>query len=309
MIRVGVVGARGHVGSELLPILFRHPEVEVAWVTSKSAAGTPVQATCAAAPAGLDFAPASVELLARRDVDVAFLALPNGEAPAWAEVAGDVTLVDLSSDHRFDDRWVYAQPDRFRDAIVGSKRLSCPGCYATAAQLAIAPVASRARGTVCAFGVSGYSGAGTTPSERNDPEVLRDNLLPYSLVGHAHERELRRHLGLDVCFAPHVASFFRGLSCTVMIDLAEKTAAESLVAAYRDAYRGSRFVEVTDAPPRPRDLVGKHGVRVGLPAVGDDGARVVVVAALDNLLAGAASQAVRAMNLARGLDEGVGVLS
>jgi N-acetyl-gamma-glutamyl-phosphate reductase len=106
-----------------------------------------------------------------------------------------------------------------------------------------------------------------------------------------------------------VASYFRGLSCTVMIDLSQKTPADALVAAYRDAYGGARFVELSDEPPRPRDLVGTHVVRVGVPAVGDDGARVVVVSALDNLLAGAASQAVRAMNLSRGLDEAMGVLS
>lgn len=309
MIRVGVVGARGHVGSELVPILCRHPEVEIAWVTSSGSAGARVADTFPDAPAGLTFVAPSPALLRESPVDVAVLALPNGQAPAWAEGAGDTLLVDLSSDHRFDAGWVYAQPDRFAAGIAGARRLACPGCYATAAQLAVHPLRERARGPVSVFGVSGYSGAGTTPSERNDPEVLRDNLLPYALVDHAHERELRRHTGLDVRFAPHVAAFFRGLSCTVMIDLDAPLAPAAVTRLYREAYAGSRFVEVSATPPRPRDLVGSHGVRVGEPVSGDDGRRVVVVAALDNLLAGAASQAVRAMNLALGLDETLGVLS
>lgn len=295
---VGVVGARGYVGSELLPMLVRHPELELAWVTSSSQVGEPVVAA-----AGLSYVAADPSAVT--PVDVLVLALPNGESARWVERAGSALVVDLSTDHRFDPAWVYAQPERFRDRIRGARRLSCPGCYATAAQLAIAPVVDRVQ-SAHVFGVSGYSGAGTARTERNDPEVLRDNLLPYALVGHAHERELTHHLGRPIRFVPHVAPFFRGLSVTVSLELDPLSRAE-LEARYADAYAAEPFVELGAEPPRPRDAAGTHGVRVGGLARTDDGAHVVVVAALDNLLGGAASQALRATNLALGFDESLGL--
>jgi N-acetyl-gamma-glutamyl-phosphate reductase common form len=300
--RVGVVGARGHVGSELLPILARHPAVELAWATSSSAAGAPVPGF----GPGVTFRAADPALLETDRVDALLLALPNGEAAAWASRAGDAVVIDLSADHRFDASWVYGQPERFRARMRGAKRIASPGCYATAAQLAAAPLLARVEGSVHAFGVSGYSGAGTARSERNDPEVLRDNLVPYALVGHTHEKELRAH-GVPAYFAPHVASFFRGLVVTVSMKLAEPASLDELSAEYRRAYEGEPFVELAREAPRPRDSVGSHGVRIGGLSVGDGGTHAVVVAALDNLLGGAASQAVRALNLALGLSEDAGL--
>lgn len=294
MKRVGVVGARGHVGAELVPLLAKHPGVELAWVTSSSAPGTAVPGTnlVYSTPNRAELAP----------VDVTFLALPNGEAKSWV---GDGITVDLSADFRFDDTFVYAQIERFRSRIRGARRLSCPGCYATAAQLAIAPVGGWLAAAPQVFGVSGYSGAGTTRSERNDPEVLKDNLLPYSLTGHMHERELTRHLGRDVYFMPHVASFFRGLFVTVSCVLDREIEAAALEAHFREHYAGESFVEIQKEPPRPRDVAGTHRIAIGGFAV--SGKHVVIVSALDNLLAGAASQAIRAMNLALDRPEAEGL--
>lgn len=298
MKRVGVVGARGFVGAELLPMIERHPQLELAWVTSSSAVGEPVPAAprlsfVAADPSRWD------------DVDVLVLALPNGQSAPWTLHAGDRLLVDLSADHRFDADWVYAQPERFGARLPGARRLACPGCYATAAQLAIAPFAAWLDAPPHVFGISGYSGAGATKSERNDPEVLRDNLLPYALVGHAHERELSHHLGRAVYFMPHVAPFFRGLSTTVSMQLDRALALDAAREHLRAFYTGSNFVELLEDAPRPRDSVQRHDVRIGGVAVADH--HVVVVSALDNLLAGAASQALRATNLALGFPESAGL--
>lgn len=302
MKRVGLVGARGFVGGELLPMIERHPQLELAWVTSSSQVGEPVQA----APT-LRYAAADPELLAREPVDMLMLALPNGESKRWiAGARGDLLVVDLSTDHRFDERWVYAQPERFRARIAGARRISCPGCYATAAQLAIAPVLDLVQ-DAHVFGVSGVSGAGTARTERNDPEVLRDNLIPYALVDHAHERELSHQLGRAVRFMPHVAPFFRGLSVTVSLELASPVSRAELERRFGEAYANEAFVELTEQPPRPRDSVGRHGVRVGGLSLSQDGRHCVVVAALDNLLGGAASQALRASNLAFGFAEGSGL--
>lgn len=298
--RIGVVGARGYVGGELLPILAKHAALEVAWATSSSAAGTKVP--------GLEttFRSAEPSILREERVDAVVLALPNGQSTKWAEAAGDAVVVDLSADHRFDADWVYGQPDRFAAQLRGAKRIAAPGCYATAAQLAVSPFVPRLAGEAHVFGVSGHSGAGTTPSERNDPEVLKDNVLPYALVGHVHEKEIRAH-GIPAFFVPHVAPFFRGLVCTASMRFAKSATKEELAAELARAYEGSRFVRVTDAAPRPRDSVGEHGVRIGGLAVSDDGLHAVVVATLDNLLGGAASHAVRSLNLALGLDEATGL--
>ncbi len=302
MIRVGVVGARGFVGAELLPMIERHPHLELAWVTSSSAVGAPVPAAprlqfVAAEPAALDDALAAVEVLV--------LALPNGQSAPWVARAGARTVVALSTDHRIDGDWVYAQPERFGARLPGARRLSCPGCYATAAQLAIAPFTEWLAAPPHVFGVSGYSGAGATKSERNDPEVLRDNLLPYALVDHAHERELSHQLGRPVYFMPHVASYFRGLSTTVSMQLNLSPSLDSARDRLREFNQHPAFVDVVDEPPRPRDSVRRHDVRVGGVAVSDT--HLVVVSALDNLLAGAASQALRATNLALGFAESMGL--
>src|SRR6185369_2282576 len=218
----------------------------------------------------------------------------------------DAVIVDLSADHRFDDGWAYGQPDRRREQIRGARRIANPGCYATAAQLALAPLILLLDGPPTVFGVSGYSGAGTTPSPKNDPEVLRDNLLPYSLAGHIHEREISAHLGRRVFFMPHVAPFFRGITVTVSVAFREPQTRESIEGLFRATYEKEPFVRLTAEPPLVRDIMGKHHVEIGGVTVSEDGRHAVVIATIDNLLGGAATQAIRNFNLALGLPERTG---
>ncbi|CAH0049032.1 unnamed protein product [Clonostachys solani] len=129
-------------------------------------------------------------------------------------------IVDLSADYRFDASWTYALPELTkRSAICQSTRISNPGCYATGFRLTLAPMLEHLGGVPCIFGVSGNSGAGTRPSPNNDLNRLKDNLVPYSLIGHIYEREISRHLGTPVAFIPHVASWFRGIYLTINIPL------------------------------------------------------------------------------------------
>ena len=127
------------------------------------------------------------------------LALPDGAAAPFIEAleqkAPHRIVIDLSADHRFDDAWAYGLPELNRAKIVNAKRIANPGCYATAMQLALAPLVDQLGGVPALFGVSGYSGAGTTPSPKNDVARLKDNLMPYSLVGHKHEREVAHRFG------------------------------------------------------------------------------------------------------------------
>jgi N-acetyl-gamma-glutamyl-phosphate reductase common form len=306
---LGLVGARGHVGAELLALLAAHPDFEVALVTSRERAGEPVASAAAGLPAGLAFEALGPEACAARALDAYVLALPNGRAAAYVEAVGrarpGAVVVDLSADHRFDPAWRYGQPERRRHELAGARRVANPGCYATALQLALAPLVPRLDGPAHAFGVSGHSGAGSAPSPRNDPERLRDNVLPYAPVDHVHEREVSSQLGAPVSFSPHVAPFFRGLSVTVQAPLRAGESLASLDAAYREAYGGEPLVRYLGPgePPSPRDAALRHDVLVGGLALSRDGRRAGVVAALDNLLAGAATQALRNLNLAFGLPE------
>jgi N-acetyl-gamma-glutamyl-phosphate reductase len=215
--------------------------------------------------------------------------------------------VDLSADHRFDDAWFYGLPELYRKHYAGQRRIANPGCYATAMQLAIAPLGDQLAAPPACFGVSGYSGAGTTPSDRNDPGKLRDNLMPYSLTDHLHEREVTRHLGVPVEFMPHVAPHFRGITLTANLWLQRPLTRAAIEKTYRDFYAGEPLVHVVDEAPWVSRIAGKHYAEIGAFTLAPGGKRVVVVATLDNLLKGAATQAMQNLNLALGFDERAGI--
>lgn len=310
-IRIGLVGARGHVGGELIRLLSTHPGFELAYVVSRELAGQPVAAQVREYRGALAYtAPAAAELAAL-DADAVVLALPNGRAgeyvAAFDAARADPVLVDLSADYRFDAAWYYGLPELTRARYAGQRRISNPGCYATAMQLAIAPMCDALEGPVQCFGVSGHSGAGTMPSDRNDPDKLRDNLMPYALVGHVHEREVAHQLGHAVEFMPHVAPHFRGLTVTVNLHLAVPLTREHAIARYRAHYAGEPLVRVLDEAPWVSRIAGRHHAELGGFALSPDGRRLVVVATLDNLLKGAATQALQNLNRAFGLDEFAGI--
>src|SRR5690606_32171513 len=153
----------------------------------------------------------------------------------------------------------------------------------------------------------GYSGAGTTPSDRNDVDKLRGNLMPYALADHLHEREVTRHLGHDVEFMPHVAPHFRGITLTANMHLRESVSAEAAEATYRARYEGEPLLRITTDAPWVSRIAGHHGVEIGGFTASADGHRLVVVATLDNLLKGAATQALQNLNLAFGYPEAQGI--
>lgn len=308
---IGLVGARGHTGAELLHIIARHPELMLAFAVSREWAGRKVNEI---SPDILDesiFEALDPAEAARRRADAIILAMPDGAAAAYVEAinktAPDKIIVDLSADYRFDDKWAYGLPELFRQRIKGKRRIANPGCYATAAQLIIAPMLDRLSGPPSVFGVSGYSGAGASPSPRNDPERLKDNLMPYALTGHKHEREAARHLGTPIRFTPHVHPAFRGIIATAHLPLAEPISVSDLRKVYEKAYGNEPLIKLRDAPPELKDGAGCKGVLIGGFAVAEDGGHAVVVAAEDNLLKGAAVQAIQNLNLALGLPELTGI--
>jgi len=311
---VGIVGARGYVGAELIRLIAGHPHFELGFVSSRELVGQRV-AEHFDDVAGIDpqlryVSPSNDELPAL-GADAVVLAMPNGKAAAavaaFDEAGADPVIVDLSADYRFDDAWYYGLPELTRATYAGQRRISNPGCYATAMQLAVAPMRDVLAGPVQCFGVSGYSGAGTSASDKNDPEKLRDNLMPYALTNHVHEREVTRQLRHEVQFLPHVAPHFRGLTITANLPLSAVFDRDAVVARFRERYAGEPLVEVLDDAPWVSRIAGRHHVELGGFTLSPDGRRLVVVATEDNLLKGAATQALQNLNLAFGFDETSGI--
>lgn len=315
-ISVGIVGARGYVGAELIRLVAGHPVFELGYVSSRELDGQRVAEHIDVYRGELRYSAPAHEDLPALGADAVVLALPNGKARVCVDAfdaavsAGkgvDPVIVDLSADYRFDAGWYYGLPELTRDRFAGQRRISNPGCYATAMQLSVAPMLDLLAGPVQCFGVSGYSGAGTTPSDKNDPDALRDNLMPYALAGHIHEREVSTQLGHPIHFMPHVAPHFRGLTITANMPLSRSVARGDVVERYRARYVDEPLVRIQDEAPWVSRIAGRHHVEIGGFTISGDGRRLVTVATEDNLLKGAATQALQNLNLAFGLDEWTGI--
>ena len=283
----GIAGASGYVGRELGRLLDGHPTLRPA-----SAAADPSQlAGC----------------------DVALLALPHGASGPVARALAEAgtPVIDLSRDLR--GEWCYGLPELHRDAVAGSRAVANPGCYATAAALALAPLV-RARAIephVVVDGKSGVSGAGKTPTEANAFCGAAEGIAPYSPVGHPHQEEIERELSalagspMTASFTPHLAPFVRGLLVTAYARLATPLTQAEAEAVYADAYAGERFVSLV-AGPRTQAVRGSNLCHVGVWVDEQRGA-VVAAGAIDNLVKGAAGQAIQNANLMLGLPETAGL--
>jgi N-acetyl-gamma-glutamyl-phosphate reductase len=311
---IALVGGRGYTGAELLKLIARHPRMGLSLASSASQAGQQLTSICPEWRGDDRFVSLDLDEVGRHAADAWVLAVPNGMAAGWARAIRaahpQAVILDLSADHRFDSDWVYGLPERFRDRLRTARLIANPGCYATGAQLALLPVREYLVGTPVVFGVSGYSGAGRRPSDKNDPQRLHDNLLPYSLAGHVHEREVSDQLGLKVRFLPHVAPFFRGISLTVSARVDHDASEAKLLGVYTRAYSGEPRVQITRGIPEVRAARGTPDVIIGGFAVDRrEPSRFALVATLDNLAKGAATQALQNLNLALGFEEQLGVVS
>jgi len=180
---INLVGGRGYTGSELLRLLAGHPQMDLGIASSRSEAGLAICSTCDGWPDdGRTFTQLEPGEVAAYPADAWVLALPNGLAGEWVgpirAAFPSCVILDLGADYRFDPDWTYGLPERFRAELKASRLIANPGCYATGAQLGLLPLRERLAAPPAVFGVSGFSGAGKTPSPRNDPDVLRDNLIP-----------------------------------------------------------------------------------------------------------------------------------
>jgi N-acetyl-gamma-glutamyl-phosphate reductase len=341
-MKVAVIGAAGYAGGELLRLLLQHPDVGECIATSRSQAGKPIGSAHPALASVSDarFAGAAPGEAARGR-DVVFLCLEHGES---SRVAGEVfdagpgLVVDLAADFRVRDLALYqrhygphAAPDllpRFTYGLAdvvgcrlrGASAIAAPGCFATAAQLALYPLAWAGLDvTPSLFAVTGSSGAGVQPRPTTHHPMRAHNLFAYSVLSHRHEAEVlaswREWVGRPDATArlmTHSGPFVRGIYLTLHAYLPEgatiRDGVPGTVAAgwYREAYAGRPFVRVLDTPPELTHAVGTNYALLHATE-SEDGREVQVTVAIDNLVKGAGGQAIQAMNLALGIDERAGL--
>lgn len=335
MIRVGIVGGTGYTGVELLRILARHPEVELACITSRGEAGTPVTRMFPSLRGRVDLAfsdPAEAPL---GRCDAVFFATPNGVAmsEAGALLNSGAKVIDLSADFRLRDiaeweKWyklkhlspelveeaVYGLPEVSRDKIRGARLVANPGCYPTAVQLGFLPLLESKvveLGHLIADAKSGVSGAGRKAEVHTLFSEASDNFAAYGVPGHRHWPEIRQGLTavakqpVGLVFVPHLTPMIRGIHATLYARITREADFQKL---YEDRYRSEPFVDVLPAGSHPdtRSVRAANTCRIAVhrPQGGDT---LVILSVIDNLTKGAAGQAVQNMNLMFGLNEGAGL--
>jgi N-acetyl-gamma-glutamyl-phosphate reductase / acetylglutamate kinase len=297
--RVALIGARGYTGKALIDLFNHHPNIDLRHVSSRELAGQKLQGYEKREITYENLSPEDVRRMEEKgDIDCWVMALPNGVCKPFVDaidsVSGDSVIVDLSADYRFDPSWTYGLPELVdRSKIAKATRISNPGCYATAAQLGIAPIIPYLGGQPTVFGVSGYSGAGTKPSPKNNVENLTNNIIPYSMTNHIHEKEMSSQLDIDIAFIPHVAVWFQGITHTINLPLNQEMTSRDVRNIYQERYAGERLLKIIGDIPLVKSISGRHGVEIGGFAVHSSGKRVVIVATIDNLLKGAATQCLR----------------
>ena len=332
---MAVIGATGYTGVELVRLLCRHPDVELTVLTSQSYVGQPFWHVYPSLfrYVELECADAAPELVAA-EAEVAFVALPHGHAMgvAAALLEKGCRVVDLGADFRFREKQTYEQwyriphtaaellstavyglPEWYRERIRGASLVANPGCYPTGALLALLPLVSTGwidlRGIVV-DAKSGVSGAGRTLSLNTHYGECNENLKPYSVPGHRHVPEMEQELSLAaqaevrIAFTPHLVPMTRGILCTVYATPLRTVTAADVLDLYRETYRNEPFVRVLPDGMLPQTKAVAGSNYCDLAAVVDARTgRLILFSAIDNLVKGAAGQAVQNMNIMCGLPE------
>ena len=311
--RVGLIGASGFAGCEIVKILARHGGVELVAPNTpdfEGLKGKKVRELDPEVAGDLAFTAYSLEELNGLGLDCVLLATPDPVSEKFVPHLKAPKIVDLSRAYRASDAAVYSIPEFHRDRVPGARLLANPGCYPTACQMAARPLVQAGLVERIVFNcVSGYSGAGRAPLYTNNPKNYTDDILAYKITRHAHEGEIRRQLGMPTTasFTPHVGPFFRGILATAHVFLKEALAPEQVRAMYVARYAQEPFVKVIDRIPELKDVRKTNLCCLGGFEV-DDIRRVVIVSTIDNLVKGAAGQAVQNMNLMLGFPETQGLL-
>ena len=336
MIKAAIIGATGFTGSELVRILLGHPDVELIGISSESRAGEPIPAVHPQFEGFCDLTLVKAEEIAALGPDICFLALPHRVSMSYVKDWQDAPfrIVDLSGDFRLGsastyEAWYgtkhvlpdlvgevpYGLPELERDRIPDARIVANPGCYPTATSLALAPLL--AEGLVkpddlVVDAKSGTTGAGVKPSEGTHFTRINDNFRAYGLLRHRHTVEIEECLGrvagttVQVQFTPHLLPVDRGILVTAYARPVHETNGDALQRLYREFYADAPFVRLREAPPELKDVRGTNLCDIHVahdPRTG----RILVLSAIDNLVKGAAGQAVQCANLICGLSETTGL--
>ena len=314
-IKVGVIGGAGYTAGELLRILINHPNVEIVFVNSTSNAGNPVTDVHSGLIGETDLVFTSA--LPFNEVDALFLCSAHGDSKKFMdnnEVPSSIKIIDLSTDYRAkspNHDFIYGLPELNREEIRTASRIANPGCFATAIQLALFPLAAAGLLTdeIHVNAITGSTGAGVKPSDTSHFSWRNNNISIYKPFGHQHLEEIGQSLRQlqpgfrkAVNFIPVRGNFARGIyattytHCTLSLEEAKKL--------YTDFYKDSAFTFVTDKNPDLKQVVNTNKGLVYLEKHGD---KILIVSMIDNLLKGASGQAVQNMNLMLGLDEKTGL--
>jgi N-acetyl-gamma-glutamyl-phosphate reductase len=338
MIKVGIVGGTGYTGVELLRLLAAHPGVTLTAITSRKEDGLPVADMFPSLRGHVELAFSAPDKADLTECDVVFFATPHGVAMAQAPalLAAGVKVIDLAADFRLKDRasfeqWykmehtapelieeaVYGLPELNREAIKGARLIANPGCYPTTMQLGFVPLLKAGlvdAASLIADAKSGVSGAGRKAEIATLFSESSDNFKAYGVSGHRHTPEtlaqLQRFSGTPVSliFTPHLVPMIRGMHATLYARLTQEVDDAQLQALFEDAYRDAPFVDVMPfgSHPETRSTRGSNMLRLALHRPGG-GNTVVILVVQDNLVKGAAGQAVQCMNLMFGCPETLGL--
>ena len=313
-IRAGIIGGAGYTGGEMIRLLIRHPNVDIRFIHSKSNAGKPVYAVHEDLIGDTTL---TFDADWHSDVDVVFLCVGHGEATTFMDEFGSgfdgVLIIDLSQDYRLQrpgNTFVYGLPELNREEIRGAQAIANPGCFATAIQLGLLPLAKAGLlGDVYTTGITGSTGAGQGLSPTSHFSWRANNIQAYKTLTHQHLKEIGQSLkqaggnnSAEVHFTPWRGDFTRGIF--VSSQLRCDKSPEEVFALYEDFYRGHPFTIVSHSPISLKQVVNTNKCLIQLEQVGR---HLVVHSALDNLLKGASGQAVQNMNLLFGLDETTGL--
>lgn len=325
--RVAVAGATGYAGQELVRLLARHPEVTLTEAMSSGATSAPRPLPALKRVWDGSVTPLDIDRLAA-NADIVFLALPEAASAevGTALLQRDRRVIDLSGAFRIRSaadrqRWypatstlppgvVYGLSERHAEAIRGAALVSCPGCYPTAALLALEPLvaAKLLEGHVVIDAKSGISGAGKTPSDRTHFCENHGSVAAYGVFSHRHAAEIEQELGSSVTFVPHLVPLDRGLLETIYGSLRRGTTEAQVTDALQRAYASAPFVRLTGSElPEIKHVAYSNFCDIGW-RVDEAGGRLVIVSVIDNLIKGAAGQAVQNLNILLGLDERAGLL-
>lgn len=315
MVRVGILGAAGYTGGELIRLLLNHPEAEIVFANSESNAGNPV----ADVHEGLygDTELCFTSEMPFDSVDVVFFCFGHGKSEAFLNehsIPENVKIVDLAQDFRLeapDHDYVYGLPEINKERIAKAQHVANPGCFATCIQLGLLPAASMGliKGSVAVNAITGSTGAGQKATATTHFSWRNNNMSIYKAFTHQHVPEIRQslrqvqgHLDADIDFIPYRGDFSRGIFATEVIKTDRPL--EEIVEAYKAFYRDARFTHYVDKAIDMKQVVNTNKALVHCDKYGD---KLLVTSTIDNLLKGAVGQAVQNMNIMFGLDEATGL--